>query len=82
MTSPTVKSTLPAAVPLAVSGWLGLAYLILKTLPTLGPRWLFFFFSVLAVSGMSLPLVAFLNRRFPSQPQAGLNAIVREGSLM
>jgi len=82
MTSPTVKSTLPSAVLLAASGWLGLAYLILKTLPTLGPRWLFFFFSVLAVSGMSLPLVAFLNRRFPSRPQVGLNVIVREGSLM
>jgi hypothetical protein len=66
---------------LALIGWAGLAYLFSTTLPTLGPRWLFFFFSVLAVMGMFLPVAAFLNRRFPTQPPATLNTILREASL-
>ena len=82
MTSPSVRFTLPAAVLLALVGWAGLAYLFTTTLPTLGPRWLFFFFSVLAVAGMCLPIAAFLNWRFPTQPPATLNAILREAALV
>jgi hypothetical protein len=82
MNPPTVRSTLPAAILLTITGWFGLVYLVLNTLPTLGPRWLFFFFSVLAVSGLSLPLVTFLNRRFPTQPGVGRSVIVREASLI
>jgi hypothetical protein len=82
MSSQSVRSTLPAAIILSTIGWLGLAYLIIYTLPTLGPRWLFFVFSVLGVTGISLPLVAFLNLRFPSDPVADRNAIVREASLV
>jgi len=81
MTSPSVKSILLAAIFLAGAGLFGLIYLIFFTLPTLGPRWLFFFFSVLAVSGLVLPLMAFFNRRFPTQPPVSRNAIVREASL-
>jgi hypothetical protein len=82
MNSPTVRSTLPAAIVLTITGWFGLVFLVLNTLPTLGPRWLFFFFSVLAVSGVSLPLVTFLNRRFPTQPGASRTIVVREASLV
>ena len=82
MNPPTVRSTLPAAILLTITDWFGLVYLVLNTLPTLGPRWLFFFFCVLAVSGLSLPLVTFLNRRFPTQPGAGRSVIVREASLI
>jgi hypothetical protein len=82
MNPPSVRSTLPAAILLTITGWFGLVYLVLNTLPTLGPRWLFFFFSVLAVSGLSLPLVTFLNRRFPTQPGVGRSVIVREASLI
>ena len=82
MSSPSVRSTLPAAVLLALVGWAGLTYLFITTLPTLGPRWLFFFFSVLAISGISLPVAAFLNRRFPTQPPATQNAILREATLV
>jgi hypothetical protein len=48
------------------------------TLPTVGPRWLFFFLSVLALTGTVLPVVAFLNRRFPSNPPAAPAVILRE----
>ncbi len=63
-------------------GWFGLVYLILYTLPTLGPRWLFFFFCVTAIAGPVLPLVAFLNRRFPTDPPADRRIIVRESALI
>src|SRR5688572_14182088 len=61
-----VRAFLPAAFILALAGWSGLAALVIYTLPTVGPRWLFFFLSVLALTGTALPFVAFLNRRFPS----------------
>jgi len=81
MSSPSVRSTLPAAIILTLVGLAGLTYLFISTLPTLWPRWLFFFFSVLAVTGMLLPVAAFLNRRFPTQPPATQNTILREAAL-
>ncbi len=78
MKSPSVRSVLPAAILLTLIGWAGLIYLIIYTLPTLGPRWLFFCLSVVAVSGLALPIVTFLNLRFPSDPPASRNIIVRE----
>ena len=82
MKSPSVRSTLPAALFLTLIGWTGLAYLFLSTLPTLWPRWLFFFLFVLGIAGISLPIAAFLNRRFPTQPPASQNTILREASLV
>lgn len=82
MSSPQVKSFLPAAFVLSVIGLFGLAYLFLYTIPTPGPRWLFFFFSVLAAAGLFLPLVAFLNLRFPTRPPAVRVVVVREASLV
>ncbi|MEA3349690.1 MAG: hypothetical protein U9Q82_03625, partial [Chloroflexota bacterium] len=64
----TIKSFLATAFILAVIGWGGIAVVIIYTLPTLGPRWLFFFLGMLAISGTVLPIMAFLNRRFPSTP--------------
>lgn len=76
--SPSVKSVLPAALLLALIGWAGLAGVIYFSLPTVGPRWLFFFFTVLAITGTFLPFTAYLNRRFPSTPPVGLNVILRQ----
>ena len=75
---PSVSSFIPAAVILGVVGWCGLIVLIYYTLPTVIPRWLFFFLSVLAVTGLALPVVAFLNRRFPSTPPPTNGVIVRQ----
>jgi hypothetical protein len=63
---------------LSLAGWGGLVYLLLETLPDLGPRWLFFFFLMLALSGMSLPVTYFLNRRFPTTPPADSGVVLRE----
>lgn len=63
---------------LALIGWGGLYALINFTIPTVGPRWLFFFLSVLALTGTSLPAVAFLNKRFPTEPPVSSSVIIRE----
>ncbi len=76
--SPRVANFLPASVLLFILGWGGLVALIISTLPTVGPRWLFFFLCVLAVTGTMLPVTAFLNRRFPSTPPPTNMVIVRQ----
>lgn len=80
--SPPLRTYLPTAILLIFSGLFGLVYIIIYTLPTPGPRWLFFFFSVLVVTGISLPLMAFLNLRFPTKPPASRVVVVREASLV
>ncbi len=76
--SPQVRTFIPAALILALIGWGGLYALINFTIPTVGPRWLFFFLSVLALTGTSLPVVAFLNQRFPTDPPVSSGVVVRE----
>jgi len=51
----TFKDFLPAFLILIVIGGAGLALVTLFTLPTLGPRWLFFFFLVLLASELLCP---------------------------
>jgi hypothetical protein len=77
-TSPRVANFLPASIFLFIVGWGGLIALILTTLPTVGPRWLFFFLCVLAITGTTLPITAFLNRRFPSTPPPTYWVVVRQ----
>ena len=77
-TSPSVSSFIPTTLVLVIVGWGGLFYLFQNTLPTVGPRWLFFFLAVLALTGTVLPVVAFLNRRFPSTPPATTGVILRQ----
>ena len=78
--TPPVRFFLPASFFLMVFGWGGLAFLVLNTLPTVAPRWLFFFLLVMALGGTVLPGVAFLNRRFPSLPSATPVVIVRQAT--
>lgn len=76
--SPPVSHFIPAALILGISGWGGLFALVNYTLPTVGPRWLFFFLSVIALTGTAMPAVAFLNRRFPTTPPPDHSVILRE----
>lgn len=76
--SPPVRTFIPAAIILAILGWGGLYFLLNLTIPTVGPRWLFFFLSVLALTGTTLPVIAFLNKRFPTNPSVNAGVIVRE----
>jgi hypothetical protein len=77
-TSPRVANFLPASIFLFIIGWGGVIALVVTSLPTVGPRWLFFFLCVLAITGTMLPITAFLNRRFPSTPPPTYFVVVRQ----
>jgi hypothetical protein len=53
---------------LALGGWAALAYLVSHTLPSPGPRWLFFVVILMALTGTAAPFVRYLNRRFARGP--------------
>ncbi|RPI88580.1 MAG: hypothetical protein EHM41_00720 [Chloroflexi bacterium] len=78
--SPSVLSFLPASIFLMLTGWGGLAAVIYMFPPLVWPRWAFFFFGVLACTGTALPVVAFLNRRFPSNPPPTPGVIMRQAA--
>ncbi len=71
-----------AAGVLAISGWLGLVLLLTSSLPTVGPRWLFFFLLTLAATGTSLPFLWLLDRRFASGRTATSSILLRQALLV
>lgn len=73
-----VRDYLPTALILMIAGWGGLFLLVNNTTPSGGTRWLFFFLGVIALTGSALPVMAFLNRRFPSTPPPTPAVIVRQ----
>lgn len=77
---PSFKRVAITGILVAIIGWAGLIMVIRFSLPTLGPRWLFFFFMTLAISGPALPLVTFLNLRFPSTPPANATVLGRQAA--
>jgi hypothetical protein len=76
--TPSPFAFLPTALVLLLLGWGGLILLLNFSLPTLWPRWLFFFLIVSAFTGTALPIAAFLNHRFPSDPPARTQVILRQ----
>lgn len=60
------------ALLLIAIGWTGLYLLLATTLPTVGPRWLFFFLLIIAVTGTALPFVWVLHKRFGAAPTSVL----------
>lgn len=72
------RAYLPLSIVLTLIGWGGLYIIIQNTVPTLGPRWLFFFLGVLALTGPSLPITYYLNKRFPSDPPVADTIILRQ----
>jgi undecaprenyl pyrophosphate phosphatase UppP len=77
--SPENRSLLIAAGIMFLIGWLGLILLWTITLPTVGPRWLFFFLWTLAITGIALPFVWLLHRRFSPNQQARASVLLRQG---
>jgi hypothetical protein len=75
------QSLIIAAIIMAVVGWVGLIILLFTTLPTVGPRWLFFFLSTLAITGTALPFVWLLHRRFTNNGYAPSSTLLREALL-
>ncbi len=79
---PAFSSFIPFALFLFVVGWGGIVYLVIFSLPTLGPRWLFFFLTTIAMTGTGLPIVVFLNIRFPSFPPIETPVVIRQACWM
>lgn len=71
---------LASFLALIVLGWGGLILLIfvLQSPPLVWARWGFFVLGIMALTGTALPVVYFFNRRFPSDPPAEPNVIIRQ----
>lgn len=67
-----------SAAVLAGLGWLGLLLLLSSTLPTVGPRWLFFFLLACALTGTVLPFIWLLHRRFAEARSAPSSTLLRQ----
>jgi len=80
--SSSYRSLLIAAIILAVIGWLGIFLLLVGTLPTVGPRWLFFFLLALAITGTTLPFIWLLHRRFAKGPDLPAMILLRRALLV
>ena len=68
---------IPALI-LIIIGWGGLFIIITQTLPYVWARWGFFVFIFMGLTGIALPIVYFLHQRFPSEPPAESNVIMRQ----
>jgi len=80
--SSTYRSLLISALILATAGWTGLLLLVMSTLPTVGPRWLFFFLFTLASTGTSLPFIWMLNRRLRPDSFASPAVLLRQSLML
>ncbi|MEJ2011245.1 MAG: hypothetical protein P8X64_03350 [Anaerolineales bacterium] len=75
------RSLMISAAIMAAFGWLGLVLLLLSTVPTVGPRWLFFFLLAVALTGTALPFVWVLHRRFDSRQNTPASTLLRQALL-
>ena len=71
-----------SAIVLLAVGWIGLYLLVTTMLPTVGPRWLFFFLLTLAMSGTALPFVWVIHWRFGRENPAPQSVLLRQGLLV
>ncbi len=78
--SPSAGQYISSALFLMLVGWGGLVLLIFvfSLPPLVWARWGFFALWFVALTGTALPLTFFLNLRFPSDPPAEPNAVVRQ----
>lgn len=74
----TFRNYLPSIIILILVGWGGMFAVIYLSLPLVWARWGFFVFGIMALTGISLPIIYFLHRRFPDEPPAQSNVIVRQ----
>lgn len=74
----SIRAFLPASLIITLLGWGGLLAVVNFSEPNGGTRWAFFFFAVLGLTGLALPVVAFLNRRFLSNPPPTQSVILRQ----
>jgi len=78
ISQPTFRSYLFSTFALLLIGWGGIAALFYYSLPFVWARWGFFALGIMALTGTALPVVYFFHRRFPNDPPAAPNVIVRQ----
>jgi hypothetical protein len=78
--APSARQYVLSGLFLMLVGWGGLALLIFvfSVPPLVWARWSFFALWFIALSGTALPVVYYLNLRFPSEPPVEPGAIVRQ----
>ena len=64
---PPFGKILISSIFLTILGGGGLAFIFIFYEPTLGPRWMFFFFLTIIGSGIALPISYLIQRRFANQ---------------
>lgn len=69
-----------SALALTLIGWGGLYLIINTTLPYVWSRWGFFALLLMALTGTALPFVFIFHQRFPSDPPAESNVIIRQAT--
>ncbi|MBL8102104.1 MAG: hypothetical protein JNM02_06220 [Anaerolineales bacterium] len=74
----TFKSYFPSAITLILLGWGGMASVLYFSLPFVWSRWAFFVFIIMGLTGTALPVVFYLHKRFPDNPPAEANVIIRQ----
>ena len=74
----TFRNYLPSTLALILVGWGGVGVLFYYSLPFVWARWGFFVLGIMALTGTALPIVYFINRRFPANPPAAPSVIVRQ----
>ena len=77
---PPFGKMLVTSLLLGMIGFGGLFFIFLSMEPTLGPRWLFFFFLTIAGAGVALPVVYIIHRRSANQ-YVPAKVILREAIL-
>ncbi|MBI3165805.1 MAG: hypothetical protein HYZ24_14070 [Chloroflexi bacterium] len=78
--SPNFKPFGLSAFALAVIGWGGLYVVLTQTLPFVWSRWGFFVLLFMALTGTALPIVFYFHRRFPAEPPANADVIIRQAT--
>ena len=78
--APSFRQYFFSALFLMILGWGGLALMlfVFNMPPLVWARWGFFALWIVALTGTTLPITYFFNLRFPSNPPAEPNAIVRQ----
>ncbi|NPA93574.1 MAG: hypothetical protein GXO56_07845 [Chloroflexi bacterium] len=79
MLSGAYRRILPASLALVLLGAGGAVLLVMTTYPVLWARWAFFLCLTAAVTGLSMPIFAYLHHRFPARRPATERTVLREG---
>jgi hypothetical protein len=79
---PSFRKVILTGIGLGVIGIGGIIFLIYFTKPTLQFRWLFFFLSLIGLSGFSLPILSLVHKRFSPPESMTENVLLREAIMI